>query len=491
MVNEQKDMKTGNANPDEKLGSKEVQNEETVISSDALEQYEKDVNFDDESFEYDEEESDKKHIYIQYRIYNNHGVMTGDNASFESISIKDSAAFMRKNRKDSVFKDKSAMQQWLSDNYESYDMALMIATATFDTFPDTWIVQASERLFETFEDHEEMKRSYALEEILGQFEAEICKGEMNTYTGKVDINIIRLTKTEYQDQILKYIWQQYPQLQDKVIMWLQSFNAQTPASMSKRALEIMGKLASWDYYYFLNKMIPRIANDKNILTDMMIGQILIMLNQEEDYQGNVYNVLHSWRRERQVHYLLTTLFVCSQLQDKSDILKDVIACYLERTLDEMRDGKIPKYQLSLYDFLGVGIRSYTFYRILIEQLYDRIFADTSVKEKRNLYELFLRLFAIDISQSSPEKGDDVILIKLCMVNHVAIDQICYIWQMIWQCNYYKKLLYNLMVRYDIKVYNTNSAYCIEKFVNKALKNIYTREMRNDICNKIHRRAGNA
>ena len=177
----------------------------------------------------------------------------------------------------------------------------------------------------------------------------------------------------------------------------------------------------------------------------MIGQIIIMLNCEKNYQYNIYNMLYGWRKEGRVHYLLTTLFVCSQLQDKNNILQDVIACYLQRTLDEMRDGKVSKYQLNLYDFLGVGIRAYTFYKILIEQLYDRIFANTSIRERRNVYGLFLRLFAIDISQSSPEKGDDVVLVKLCMVNHAAIDQICYIWQMVWQCNYYKKLLYNLMV----------------------------------------------
>ncbi len=490
MIEEQSEMKTDSGDLDEKPESENAKKEGNVISSDVLEKYGNGANFDEKSFEYDAEESDKKHIYIQYRIYNNHGVMTGDNASFENIRFKDSTAYKRK-KKDSVLKDKNTMQQWLSDNYESYDMALMIATATFDSFPDTWIVQASERLFKTFEGHEETKRTCALGEILNQFEAEICKGEMNTYTGKVDINIIRLTKAEHQEYILKYIWQQYPQLQDKIMKWLQNYNARTPVSMSKRALETMGKLACWDYYYFLNKMIPRIANDENILTDMMIGQILIMLNQKENYQKNVYNLLHSWSRERRIHYLLTTLFVCSQMQDKNDILKDVIAYYLQRTLEEMRDGGIPRYQLNLYDFLGVGIRTYTFYRILIEQLYDRIFTDTSVREKRDVYGLFLRLFAIDISQSSPEKGDDVILVKLCMVKHVAIDQIRYIWQMVWQCNYYKKLLYNLMVRYDAKVYNTNSVYCIERFINKTLKNIYTREMRDDICSKIHRRAGNA
>lgn len=491
MIEEQGEMKMDHHDPDENSESEKIQKEENEPSLSVLNEDGNDSNFDERLFEYDEEESDKKNIYIQYRVYNNHGVMTGDNTRIESIDLKGSASSKKKKRTDSIFNDKNAMRQWFADNYGSFNMALMIATAVFDTFPDTWILRASERLFETFGENEETNRTCALEEMLNQFEAEICKGEMNTYTGKADINIIRLAKAEYQEKILRHIWQQYPQMQDRIIKWLQSYNAQKPVSMSKRALEVMGKIACWDYYYFLDKMIPQIAIDDNILTDMMIGQIIIILNKNAAYQKNVYNLLSGWRREKRVHYLLTTLFVCSQMQDINDILEDAIACYLQRTLKEMSDGNISRYQLNLYDFLGVGIRSYFFYRFLIEQFYDIIFTGLSKRKKQDVYGLFLRLFAIDISQSSPEKGDDVILVKLCMINHAVVDQICYIWQMVWNCSIYRKLLYNLMVRYDVKVYNTNSVYSIDRFINTTLKNIYTKEKRDDMCNKIHRRAGNA
>lgn len=440
--------------------------------------------------EYLKEESDKKNIYIQYRIYNNHGVMAGDDAQFENIYFKDSLQPGRKKGRESVFKDKDALPRWLADNYESYPMALMIAAAAFDSLPYAWIIQAAQRLFQTFEHHEETGCTYARAEILDQFDAEICRGEMNTYTGNVAIDIIHLRRSEYRDRILNFIWQQYPQLQDKIIHWLQSYNMQKPVSMSKRALETIGALACADYYYFLNVMVPQIKKNKDISTDLMIGQILIILNRKSDYKENVYNLLHIWSMDRQPHYLLTALFVCAQLQDKNDILRDAVEYYIQRALEELHENNDSKYQSCLYDFLGVSIRSYTFYRFLIEQLYDRLNEDISLGEKRDIYRLFLRLFSIDISLSRPDSGEDVILIKLCMMSHAVTRQIHFLWQSVWKSSHFKNLLYDLMALYDKKIYKTSSECQVEKFINKVLKNIYTKEMRSGICSKIHRRAGN-
>lgn len=112
--------------------------------------------------EYLEEESGKKNVYIQYRIYNNHGVMAGNEAQFENIYFKDSMRPGSGHDSGSVFKEQGALVRWLSDNYGSYSMTLMIATAVFDSFPYTWIIRASERLFQMFEHHEEMERTDAL-----------------------------------------------------------------------------------------------------------------------------------------------------------------------------------------------------------------------------------------------------------------------------------------------------------------------------------------
>ena len=441
--------------------------------------------------DYVKEQSDKANIYIQYRIYNNHGVMTGDDAQVESICFNGPDRPVKKHWKGSVFKDKDGLAKWLTDQYASYPMALMIATAVFDSLPYTWVIRAAERLYESFVHTAEKSNIYAQEEILHQFEAEICKGELNTYTGTTPIDIVFLVNPKHRDIILKYIWQQYPQLQDKIISWLRSFNTQRPITMSKRALETIGFFACEDYYYFLNNMVPWIARDASISTDMMVGQILIALNQREDYKKNVCNLLRVWSGEDRLHNLSAAVFACVQLNDKNDILECIVSNYIRRTLREIRKGVSLKYRKGLYDFMGAGIRSFTFYRLLIERLEAEVKEQTSLRERWDVYGLFLRLFAIDISQSRPKHGEEVIFIMLCMVKHAVADSLCSLWRMVWQCGHYRQLVYELMAQYDAKIEGVNSKYSVERFVEKVLKDVYTREIREDICGKIHRRVRNA
>ncbi len=474
----------------EKSNSAESEETQANLSQGETEEKEIEENSINKLSEYIKEQSDKSSIYVQYRIYNNHGVMTGDDAQFESIHFNGTDTSRKKPWKGSVFKDKNGLSKWIADNYDSYSMALMIAVAVFDSLPYTWIIQAAERLYESFDNLEEKSNVYAHEEILHQFEAEICKGEMNTYTGTTLIDIVHLINPKYRETILRYVWQQYPQLQDKIISWLQSYNTHRPISMSKRVLETMGFFACEDYYYFLNNIVPKIAENKSISTDMQVGQILIFLNQRDNYKNNVYHLLHTWSRGNRLHNILTALFVCAQLNDKNDILEDIIESYIQKTLLEIRENVSLTYRSGLYDFMGSGIRAFTFYRLLIEKLENVVNEQTSQRGRRDVYELFLMLFAIDISQSRIKNGEEAVLIKLCMTKDVASDRLCSLWRMIWQCNHFRQLVYDLMARYDAKVKGTSYRYSVERFVDKVLQDIYSKERRLDICSKIHRRSGN-
>ncbi len=489
MENEQQERAVSE-NKSEKNNSAESGEIQANLSQSEPEEKETEKDFIEKIFEYTKGQSDKSNIYVQYRIYNNHGVMAGDDAQFESIHFNDTDTSRKRPWKGSVFKDRNGLSKWIADNYASYSMALMIAVAAFDSLPYTWIIQAAERLYESFDNLEEKSNVYAHEEILHQFEAEICKGEMNTYTGTTLIDIVHLINPKYRETMLKYIWQQYPQLQDKIISWLQSYTTHRPISMSKRALETMGFLACEDYYYFLYNIVPKIAENKSISTDMQVGQILIFLNQRDNYKNNVYHLLHAWSRESRLHNLLTALFVCAQLNDKNDILEDIIENYIQKTLLEIRQSVSLTYQSGLYDFMGSGIRAFTFYRLLIEKLENAVNEQPSMRERRDVYGLFLKLFAIDISQSRIKNGEDAVLIMLCMTKHAISDRLCSLWRMIWQCNHFRRLVYDLMIRYDAKVKGTNSKYSVERFVDKVLSDIYPRERRLDICSKIHRRSGN-
>ena len=57
----------------------------------------------------------------------------------------------------------------MTENYEAYSLALMIATAVFDAMPYMWVVREAEVLYDSFENKngKEEKR-YGITEILSQ-----------------------------------------------------------------------------------------------------------------------------------------------------------------------------------------------------------------------------------------------------------------------------------------------------------------------------------
>lgn len=115
----------------------------------------------------------------------------------------------------------------------------------------------------------------------------------------------------------------------------------------------------------------------------------------------------------------------------------------------------------------------------------------TLREKKDICRLFLILFSTDVSLARIEDQEEAIFIKLCIVQHEVSDKLCALWQMIWQCRDYRELFYNLLARYDSKVYKAGAGCCsIERFINRALGDVCTKEMRSDISGKVHRRAGN-
>lgn len=452
---------------------------------------EKEDDIFDKISEIIEQQEEKKNIFIQYRIINNHGVISGDDTKIDNVQINDLKAEKEKRGQKNILADERQLNNWLEENYESYPMALIIASAVFDCLPKEWVVQAADSLYLLFKrSDEENNKRYGITDILYQFGARICQGKMNTYTGKIEVQVIQLAQKEYRREILKYFWRECPKLHNKIIVWLKDYSVGKRISMSRRANEIIGMLAEWDYYYFLYEMVSMIEHDKKVSTDMMFAQIMVSLNKNDTYHKNVHNLMVEWNKRNSVHYLLTNLFVCAELSDKKDILENAIERYISNILKEMDVHNGNVYIDSIYDFFASGMRAFTFYRILIEKIYNRIYNKASVKEKRNICELFLRLFAVDISLTQFDKGEEAIFIKLCFTDREVSYQICCLWQLIWECRACRQMFYTLMAKYDNSVCLSDSEYKLESFVRKVFGNHCTSEMQRDICNKIHRRAKN-
>lgn len=466
-------------------------NEENTEQSDQTERDEKlDKDFFTKMLEASGQDDDRKNIYIQYRIVNNHGIMASDSAQIEKIYANGQEEVKGKEKKvkRNIFSEEGKRNKWLTENYETYSMALMIAAAVFDAMPYMWVMRAAETLYESFEnkDDKEEKRC-GITEILSQFGAVICKGELNTYTGKTPVDIVRLEQKTSQETILKYIWIECPQLQDVIMRWLEKYYMGKTMSMSKRAGEAMGWLAGWDYHYFLNHMVNQIRYKNSISTDMMIAQVVTALDKKEDFQNNVYNLLEKWTKERNVHYLLTGLFVCAGQKDKNDILETIIFFYVDRMMDELQREKAGEYLCWGLDFFAAGMRAFTFYRILIEKLYELACRDSSPRNTRDICRLFWFLFRIDTQLARYEKGEDAVFIRIAMQDDSTSKQLQYLWQMVWRDRPNRDTFYSLLAEYD-KEARRMPDYSLGKFIRKAFGDICEEEIQVDIYSKIRRRS---
>ena len=113
MLNEQEERTVSDGKSENK--DTEESREEQINSSQNVTEEKKPGEEDDAAgdsmekiSEYAREQSDKANVYIQYRIYNNHGVMAGDDAQFESIHVSNGTSGP-KSWTGSVFKDKDGL----------------------------------------------------------------------------------------------------------------------------------------------------------------------------------------------------------------------------------------------------------------------------------------------------------------------------------------------------------------------------------------------
>lgn len=428
------------------------------------------------------EKENIRDIVFNYRVIHNHGIMAGDDATIENIHFNTPEKIKKEGM---ILNDEGRFNDWLSENYETYSMALLVATAVFDSLPYSWVVQATETLYQMFKkDKDKEEKTYALTEMLGQFGAAVCDGELNTYTGRVQVQVVQLVKKEYQDKILKLIWRECPQMHDNIMNWLEKFIYQKPISMSKRASEVMGQLICRDYYYFLNHMVRRLQQENNMSTDMLIAQNVVALY-NSNYEENVFKLLHTWSDKTNVHFLLTGLLVCAELRDKSEIIEDFISAYVHGAMYEIQNQISGEYMQNIYEFFSTGVRAFTFYRVLIKEIY-KLIKGASSKKIKDICKLFLGLFAVDITLARVADGEDALFIKLCMTSHEVSYQLCYIWQTVWGCRQYRMTFYHLLAIYVEKT-GKKSGPKLEKFIDKVFGEICTEEIRNDICSKIQRR----
>lgn len=426
-----------------------------------------------------------RNIIIQFRIENDHGIIAGDGAMFENVSINDKS-IKKDNEKvgEDIAADEGILTDWIYENYEKYIMTFLLACAVFEKHPYSWIEEAANQLYDLwiFENKEE--RRVVPTKKLEELGAIKCEGELNTHAGVVKVNIIQMKEESYCSRILKVVWQEFPQLREKIVVWLKSYIFGKRLLMSKCAVQVMGKLACMDYHYFMGEMLKLLFQEPSISTDVLAAQVLLFLNKQEEYEENVINMLRNWNNCNDIHYLLTTMIVCVALREKSDIMEAAIHKYLQKAFEGVEKEEENTYLQYIYDFFACGMRKVGFYRILIEWMCEKLNENTSITRKQNVVGFFLRLFAADICLMRYEVGEDAVFVKLCFADQAISNEICFLWQNVWRCWDYRKTFYVILGEYYFRIQKSDDE--MRRFIRKIIGSEAADSIQEDILAKVRK-----
>lgn len=429
-------------------------------------------------------------FYIDYRNEINNGIHIGDHATmndinFHTFAAKDDAAH---NTAFSLAKDSKKMADWISKNYFKPSLAFLITIAAFNEMPYNWIIEEKENLYLCLIKNEAGKPSYeveAIEKTLWEIGAETCDGEISDYAGKREEKFIKYRDNEDANRIIEYVWTQFPNLKAPILEWFIKHIEAGRSIYAKRITAVLSLLASKDYGYFVNHIIPRLYQAENVSVDITLSQILneLMKRQRE----SVISMLTHWSTQNRVHPLLTVLLVAREMNDGEKILRQAINTYLH-VIHSGNHKKENQFLSHLIDFFAVGVRKVVFYRLLIEELHGLFFKGTNSKISYENLDLFLSLIWIDVflSCGNDKKQEEAILIKMCIVENSAKNKLCQIWNKVWKTHSYRSEFYQVLGQYYKQLQDEALRKHLLAFLDMILGKEVSTEKKLDIYGKIKR-----
>lgn len=428
-------------------------------------------------------------FYSDYRNEINNGITIGDNATMGDINFRTyNTKDIQHNDAGSLAKDSVKLGQWISENYSKPSLALLITIAVFDEMPYNRIVEEKEDLYGYLIGEEKpVYEAKAIERRLLEIGAEVCDGEISDYAGKRHERFIRYQDSEDANKIIQYIWLQFPNLKMPILKWFLKHIKTGRSIYAKKITSVLSVLASIDYDYFVNRIIPRLYQEKNISVDITLSQILNQL--VESHRESIISMLTHWSMQERVHPLLVTLLVTREMNSGQKILRQAMNTYLHVIYYE-NHKKVNEFLTYIIDFFAVGVRKAVFYRLLIEELYDLFFQEGWLKNRYKNLDLFLGLFWIDVflSCGGDEKKEEPVLIKMCVVENGAKNKLCQIWNKMWKTHSYRVEFYQALGEYYRLLKNEIIGERILLFLDMILGEDVSREKKYDIYIKIKKQS---
>ena len=130
------------------------------------------------------------------------------------------------------------------------------------------------------------------------------------------------------------------------------------------------------------------------------------------------------------------------------------------------------------------MRSFTFYRIMIDKVYE--FSKES-KLREEVCNLFLILFLSDrlLACFEEECFEEAIFIKLANTTSDIRPKLCKLWQTVWRTSRFRPVFYAELGKYFVQLDQSIREQKVQQFVHAAFSEICTEEYTSDIVRKIN------
>lgn len=397
----------------------------------------------------------------------NSGIITGDQTSIEDIDVFPKEKIKTHTEKqgngleiwECFIDNDEKLMEWLTEHYNDFDMAFLIALAVFEKTPYLWVYDAAEELFCMMDNEKEDIQSakvktaniQRIKSVGGKRYIDV----IYNHTGKVENEFVCFVKTSYAKNVLTCVWKEYIFLRKILVKWLNKYISNKNYSKATRAIKAMAFLARYDFDFFSREVIRMLLLRKEILADYAVAQIMSQIYIDRKYQGNIDKIFEHWAKIDSVHYSLIALMICLESKWEQKRIELVVEKYIDKLIQNARMGIFNEYERELPTFFAITQRKAVCFKAIVTVFYEKLkmYEERRYRtERNNICAVFFLFLLIDDGQSNidilnSQKNKDMIFVKMCLVNNDIALKTRELWKALWKNKEVHRPVKELLERY--------------------------------------------
>ena len=405
-------------------------------------------------------------INTLYYVNENQGIVTGDQADLSNIDISsgETGKSGKEYSKDQCSKDffldnDEALMNWLSQHYNEFDMAFLVALAVFERVPYLWVYETAEELFKMMDNSEEKTSSIKVTTAhsirVKNTGGKLYTGVIYNHTGKVESEFICFQKADYAKKVLICTWKQFIYFRKIFISWLMRYISTKNYSKTVRVIQAMVTLAEQDFDIFFGEIIRLLFKKKDIISDFAVVQIMSQLYKNEKYHDNIDKACIHWAKLGNPHYSLTALMVGVADHWEQTKLQLAVDTYINNLISSIRNGYNDEYRQALPAFFAIGRRKTAYFKAIVEVLYSKLKMYEGrryINEKTDIILVFFLFLIVDDEQSNVSIGNldenkDMVFVKMCLIKNDTAIKVRELWRALWNSKKYHQIFKQFLEKY--------------------------------------------